>query len=303
MDKETLNNMPEYVKNLPQPVQDLVFDGTWEDRTAEIAKKYSLTDTQTDALTNNVLFVLIGLDTPDTFLGSMVSELSVSKLLADQIVKDLENRVFDYALKFVENKEKKNQTATGPANIEPTLTRKTENETSKTPEIKPENLPMVEPGEIAHDIPPLSALPKAVENNEKISVPKYMPSYKPVSAENKNDTSGSETKTETPIPEGASRITYKQTGSDQPIQRPVPVPRLKAVPIENTLAEKEEAAIEKDVKNAVSVKIPVPPTPIPTPQSMMDDKLKNPTVGTVEKSETPKPSHNYVADPYREPLQ
>ena len=42
MDNQTQNEIPEYVKSLPQSVQDLIFDGEWENRTTEITKKYSL---------------------------------------------------------------------------------------------------------------------------------------------------------------------------------------------------------------------------------------------------------------------
>src|SRR3989344_2227057 len=107
MDDKNQNEIPEYVKNLPQAVQDFVYDGVWEERVVEIGKKYSLSDTQIDILANNTLFVLIGLDTPDIFTNLMTSELGISKLLAGQIIEELETRVFEYALGIIESKEKK----------------------------------------------------------------------------------------------------------------------------------------------------------------------------------------------------
>ncbi|HEY4505838.1 MAG TPA: hypothetical protein VJG67_04065, partial [Candidatus Paceibacterota bacterium] len=92
------NDLPEYVKNLPKPVQDMILAGVWSGIVGEIAKKYSLSPTQSDILTNNIVFVLTGLDTPETFLGLITSELGISRLLSEQIIQDLENRVFKYAV-------------------------------------------------------------------------------------------------------------------------------------------------------------------------------------------------------------
>ncbi|MBI4155923.1 MAG: hypothetical protein HY507_01685 [Candidatus Zambryskibacteria bacterium] len=175
MEDKTQNNTQEFIKNLPQAVQDLVFDGEWEKRVTEIAKKYSLGPGQTDTLINNVLFVLIGLDTPDTFTSLMTSELGISKLLAGQIIEDLENRVFEYALGVIENKQQKltpikskiqisnfqsnpksesqkvtvEQSNNVFANIKAEV-KKTDGAISHVPyvpEVRPANLPVVEKGE------------------------------------------------------------------------------------------------------------------------------------------------------------
>src|SRR3989338_1688659 len=106
MDNQTQNQIPEYVQKLPQAVQDFVYDGAWEVRTNEIARKYSLVAGQTDALANTVVLVLIGLESPDTFLDTLVTDLEISRLLGEQIMADLEKRVFEYALGVIENKEK-----------------------------------------------------------------------------------------------------------------------------------------------------------------------------------------------------
>ena len=314
------NNTPDYLKNLPLWAQELAFDKTWIQITGEVAKKYSLNNTQTDVLINNVLFVLIGLDTPDTFLKLMSSELGISKLLADQIVNDLENRVFSYALKFVETREKSNS----KGDVAPIAPKEMEKKPAPAPiinnippkiirpvtlEVKPENLPMVEKGEKAHDVKPF--------------VSKNAPSYRPVSVVGsekptsfKNEVPKvTESKPEVPRPEGASHITYVQKDTNQPIQRPIPVPRFTATPIENTLAGKEEIAVEKIIKSPESIKISpktslakdVQPTDsvnqFRSPQSIMDDKLKNVSTPPLQKEEPKKPVHNYTVDPYREPLQ
>lgn len=130
------NNINEYIKNLPEAVQDIVFDYVWEERTVEIGKKYGLKDDQVDQLANIVVLVLIGIEKPETFLQTVMADLGISNLLAEQILTDLENRVFDYALKEIESSNQQR-----PA-------------TAKVLEVKPDNLPAIEIGEVAHDTPP-----------------------------------------------------------------------------------------------------------------------------------------------------
>jgi len=104
MEKEILNEIPEYVKKLPPEIQDLVFNGVWEQRTREVANKYSLSEPQTEDLLDLTVLTLIGLERPQNFIVTLVSNLNISRLLAEQIVLDLDKRVFEYAIKTIESK-------------------------------------------------------------------------------------------------------------------------------------------------------------------------------------------------------
>ncbi len=126
----------QYIEKLPQQVKVVLEDGTWELRTLEIAKKYSLSDMQADSLANIVSLLIIGLQKPESLLEVISSDVGISKLLAEQIVADLESRIFEYALKIIEAKDK-------PKSPQQNIT--------KLPEVKPDNLPAVEIGEAAHN--------------------------------------------------------------------------------------------------------------------------------------------------------
>ena len=265
MDDKTQNDIPE-LKNLPKAVQDFIYDGAWENRTSEIAKKYSLNTEQTDTLIDTTLYVLIGLERPETFLETIIIDLGISRLLAEQVATELDNRVFDYAIKQIENTISKEK-APNAAQI-----KKPENSPVKTtpvPETRPNNLPMVEKGEVAHNNP----IPK----------PRYIPTseYKPVSVFQNN-------KTENTIvnkPEITPEI------KQEPVQQPIPVPRFTAVPMEKDDAPETFVAKPKEIP-------PLPSAPI---QNMMDQKLKTVTVGIKEEAK-PKSPEKYTSDPYREPL-
>lgn len=308
MDNQTQNDIPEYVKSLPQAVQDLVFEGVWEDRTIEIGKKYSLNDNQIDTLANTVVLVLIGLEKPETFLETIITDLGISRLLAEQIMSDLDDRVFDYALKKTENPGLKakmvamNTQVKKPENIPTNTSPATVSKgtfDTRVPEVLPSNppqvttqagragLPMVEKGEVAHNNP-IPSRPATAP------VPRYIPTsqYKP-----------------TPIAE------INPVQKPESVQQPVPVPRFVATPINidekgnetsklnalNTSIREESprvapvSSIVKPVESVTSLKVS-------TPQNMMDNKLKNVTIGIKEEVKIEKPPEKYTADPYREPL-
>lgn len=172
MDDQNSQNIDSYIKNLPQKVQDFVFDREWQDRVYEISKKYSLNEDQSENLADIVVLVLIGLQNPETFLDSIVKDLGVSRLLAEQIMEDIDKRVFDFAMKSVgslENNPPKSPSKENVPFIKPLV-----------PEIKPENLPMDSGNPVEkHDILKTQAdlsntQPKKPEEVQKpLSVPRF----------------------------------------------------------------------------------------------------------------------------------
>jgi hypothetical protein len=133
MSENNSKNQTVYEDNLPKEVKDLISEGVWQERIEEIAKKYSLNESQTENLTDNVLFVITGIDTVDKFLETLSQELGISKILADQLTDDLEKRVFEYVLKKLDkNTEKKEDKV---------AEKKTTPPVSIIPEIRPETFP------------------------------------------------------------------------------------------------------------------------------------------------------------------
>lgn len=116
-----------HLTKLPKPIQDFISSGIWEEKVSEISKKYSLNQEQSNSLSNIVLLALTLVIDPNTIKEVIIEDLGTSELLTEQIVDDLNSRVFEYAVKELEkNNEKK---------VEPKLT--------SIPEIRPDNTPMV----------------------------------------------------------------------------------------------------------------------------------------------------------------
>lgn len=104
MNELTNKEIQDYLSGLSLSVLNAVNDKTWSKRTGEIALKYSLSEEQTNTLRNLVMFVMIGVENPDTFQKSIEEELGISNLLAEQLVKDIDERVFQYVVNLIQEK-------------------------------------------------------------------------------------------------------------------------------------------------------------------------------------------------------
>lgn len=272
------NELPELVKKIAPMVQDLVLDISWKNRTEEIAKKYSLNPIQTDTLTNNVLFVLVGTDKPEDFLKLVTSELGISRLLADQIIEDLEMRVFEYSLKTIDKATEKQELIS--KNLEEDTQKQEAKpilpviEKTKIPEIRPVNLPMVEEGEVARNVPPMKV--------SVVNKPEYKPSFVEL------------TRPITKNPEVVSRITYSENKTlGEIVQKPLSVPRFTSIepeisPLKLEVVKPLEVILKPDALNIVNDKL-----------TKHEETLSEPASPQKVVNEA-KPVKNYAVDPYRE---
>lgn len=266
MEEENKFDADKFIENLPKPLKDLVFDGAWEERTAEIAKKYSLNEVQTETLINTTLFILIGLEDSNKFIETIIIELGISRLLAEQIMEDLEVRVFEYAVRTIEKKAEK--VASSQENKKESFPRQSassprQSTTSTEVEIKPDNLPMVEIGEVAHDTARIGSPQKKSDLTQTI-------------ADKIADSESSQR-------QSAFSPRSSATGFE-PVQRPFEVPRFTGVPIESN----NEVRITNNEKEN---KIKTEPNKV-TPAQV------SPKTEPVKQE-----SKKYTVDPYREPIE
>ncbi len=281
MENEDKNKIQEYIKSLPKNVQDFMYEGIWEERTLEIGKKYSLNEKQAGDLADMVSLVLLGIESPEAFLTAIKKDLGLSDLLIEQILKDLASRVFEYALNFVENKDKNKSAEIKKVVVEPEVKKKEPPAEQKLPELAPNILPVVEKNE-----------PVKIVNVPPAPV-KYAPTYDP----NNKSQFGTSSANKTWGPSHINYTTTKPVGDKieaEIVQQPVSVPRFVAKS-ENVAEETPTMPGDEAPQKAEVVKTPVTTNPI-------DSKLSGIVTKTAEK-EVQKPAHEYVADPYREPIQ
>lgn len=94
----------------------IALDETSKRKIRETAQKYSLNELQTERLMNLVGSDIIRVGGSGKFLEKIISELSVSRILAEQIYGDLDKRVFEYVLDLIEReKEEKEESVKVPS--------------------------------------------------------------------------------------------------------------------------------------------------------------------------------------------
>lgn len=92
-------------KTLSGDVKNIISSSEWLKRVREIGQKYSLTVEQIDSLGYEILFTFLNLQSPDLLNETIEEELDISSILAEQIVEEIEERIFAWAMKKIEPKE------------------------------------------------------------------------------------------------------------------------------------------------------------------------------------------------------
>lgn len=228
-----------------------------DDVLTQIGKKYSLSEEQVKNLTN--LDNIYSVDT-------LINKLNISRLIAEQIVEDLDKKVLNNPQKKKNGDEPK-----------PIVQMK-----NNLPEVRPDNVPMVEEGNSV-SVPrfmPAGLSPKiepAVIRDEKPEALHFttIPKVEPKIDVAKNTISA----------DPLSRINFAKNDSVSPItkepeQKPAFVPKFGSTSFNDPLAQQAK----------------------PAPQSVIDSKMNGITGSQMEKPKPAAPVHEYVVDPYREPL-
>ena len=112
----------EQLKTLPQNLQQAISSVPWKSSLQEIGKQNNLNTEQIDALEKETMFVIYEFENPVDYPANIIRELNISEKIAYAIVESVANKIFDPIL-------------------------------AKVPETSPANLPMVEKGEVAHEVP------------------------------------------------------------------------------------------------------------------------------------------------------
>lgn len=167
---EPTNITTKYLESLPDNIKNVISNPNIESRTKEISRKYSLNAEQGESLVDIVMLVLVGIDSPDTLIENIMSDLSVSEIVAEQIMNDLEGRVFEYALK-----------ESGSTDEVPRVSRATAVDVN-LPEIRPDNLPSTEVTDqipVKNNVPVYTPKPKVLVG-EPVQTPVSVPRFRAV---------------------------------------------------------------------------------------------------------------------------
>lgn len=112
--------LKEAYRKVSDDVKHIITSSEWLRRIKEIGQKYSLTEAQIDALGYEVLFTFLNIQSADLLNETVEEELEVSSILAEQIVGEIEERIFAWAMKKLEQKnhaESENTLDVPPPNL------------------------------------------------------------------------------------------------------------------------------------------------------------------------------------------
>jgi hypothetical protein len=136
----------EKLKTLPEAMQKAINIVPWKSSVKEIALLNRLGLEQVASVERETMSVIFGLSSPDDYVKSIIRETGIDEKTAAAIAGAVKVKIFDAIARKAEELEKQ-----GPEQIAsvPAVS------SSSLPEIAPNNLPMVEKGETAHDVPHL----------------------------------------------------------------------------------------------------------------------------------------------------
>lgn len=147
---ETNKLIEEQFKRLPSNLQQAVNTVPWKALVQEIGKANVLDAEQIASLEQETMFIIYGFENPKDYISNITKNIGISEDAAYTIAESVADKIFNPILQKSEELEKPNEKKFEPVT------------STFVPEIPPVNLPMVEKGEVAHDIKP-----------QKVSLPDY----------------------------------------------------------------------------------------------------------------------------------
>jgi hypothetical protein len=297
--QKKLTESSKYIETTPKELQKIISDKLWNKRVEEIATKYSLTEEQSMVLQNLALAVIIEIESKETLGKTLETELGISELLTEQIMKDLDERVFQYAAEFVEKY--------GGA-INPAVDLNVSKVEVKTPfdilgkqkdevEIPPVILPMVESDEQRRKVMEQNRIANSehpaagVSGTLRASIGNPVPqSTRPVAQVPENLPGIA---VEKPIIDIDNQIKDGAFIGSEFIQKPIAVPRFNAVSAPENPENKTADELSIRINNEQQ------------PQSIIDAKLNSVTSASAPADKKPEVQYppRYGSDPYREPIE
>ena len=144
----------EQFQKLPPELQKVLGEVPWKSLINEIAGRHSLNPEQMETIEMETMFILYGFENPDDYMANMTRETGIAEDLAYAIANEVNEKIFKLISAKVGEIGKQQPTST------------------PIPELKSENLPMVEKGETVHEVPHVEAPNPKPQIPTNIQVPK-----------------------------------------------------------------------------------------------------------------------------------
>lgn len=142
---ETDKLIDEQFKTLPPNIQEAIKAMPWKSTVKEIALLNKLDLKKVAIVEMETMFVLYGFESPDDYIENLTREAQINEETATIIAESVAKKILEpISIKSEQLKEEEK---------EPPKTLDMKKVKTGIPEIAPEIHPMVEEGEVAHDVP------------------------------------------------------------------------------------------------------------------------------------------------------
>ena len=162
---ETDKLIENQLKRLPENLQKAINAVPWKVSINGIALLNNLKVEQVEIIERETMFIIYGFENPEDYIVNMVREAQIDESIATKIAETANERIFKVISQKIDALEKQ----------QPSVS------VTSTPEIHPENLPMVEKGEVVHEVPHVehSAVPPTTPPVSTIPTTPPPPKAKP----------------------------------------------------------------------------------------------------------------------------
>ena len=151
---ETEKLIAEQMKTLPQNLVQAINAVPWKTLVQEIGRTNTLDAEQIASLEQETMFIIYAFEPSEDYIANIMREVRISEDVAYTIAESVADKIFDP----ISEKSEEYENAPTSAGV---------------PEIPPTNLPMIEPGEVAHEVPQIE--PKTL-SGKPMGVP--LPDYR-----------------------------------------------------------------------------------------------------------------------------
>jgi hypothetical protein len=187
----------EQVVNAPEEIKNILRTRSWIVVTDGIAAKNNFSPEQRASFENEVLFILLGMELVKDLSFNIKTNVGLTEDHAKQLSTELYEKIYKNVEKLLPT-ETESESITKPESKEEAMRRLSDRMrgvmNGEAPKgVVHENLPMVEPGEVVHDVPHVETAPepkpeappkievaeKAPTAPDKPSTPSYSPGKDP----------------------------------------------------------------------------------------------------------------------------
>ncbi len=166
--------LQDQLRSVPKEIRAFLARDEWSNIVQKISQRNNFSAEQKTALENEVIFVLVGMDSRENFKENIRNTTGIQEFLAREIEYEIDENIFKKVESFLST-ETEAEPVQKISENKPVIPEILTQQKVTAVEIPPANLPMIEPGEVVHDTKPQMTAP-VIETKPDVLQPTIKPS-------------------------------------------------------------------------------------------------------------------------------